>query len=82
MPDKIEGQPGTSYEPGTRKGKTYVPRCRRADDGAEFEVATTGDSKQAGRHVGHTSEPTIYRYRILRAPELAPAVRFRAAGRE
>ena len=40
-------------------------------------VATTGDYKQAGRYVGHASERTTYRYRILKAPELAPAVRFR-----
>jgi integrase len=41
-------------------------------------VAQTGDYKQAGRYVGHASEKTTYRYRILRAPELAPAVRFSA----
>jgi len=39
-------------------------------------VATTGDYKQAGRYVGHASERTTYRYRILGAPELAPSVRF------
>jgi len=39
-------------------------------------VAQTGDYKQAGRYVGHSSEKTTYRYRILRSPELAPAVRF------
>jgi hypothetical protein len=39
-------------------------------------VARTGDYKQAGRYVGHSSEKTTFRYRILRRPELAPDVRF------
>lgn len=39
-------------------------------------VARTGDYKQAGRYVGHASEKTTFRYRILRRPELAPDVRF------
>ena len=39
-------------------------------------VASTGDYKQAGRYVGHASERTTYRYRILKPAELAPAVRF------
>lgn len=39
-------------------------------------VARTGDYKQAGKYVGHSSEKTTFRYRILRRPELAPDVRF------
>lgn len=39
-------------------------------------VAETGDYKQAGRYVGHGSERTTFRYRILRRAELAPEVRF------
>lgn len=39
-------------------------------------VASTGDYKQAGRYVGHASERTTFRYRILQRPELAPAIRF------
>ncbi len=41
-------------------------------------VARTGDYKQAGKYVGHSSEKTTFRYRILRRPELAPDVRFGA----
>jgi integrase len=39
-------------------------------------VARTGDYKQAGKYVGHSSEKTTFRYRILRRPDLAPDVRF------
>jgi hypothetical protein len=41
-------------------------------------VAETGDYKQAGRYVGHGSERTTFRYRILRRAELAPTVRFQS----
>lgn len=39
-------------------------------------VAETGDYKQAGRYVGHSSEKTTFRYRILGKADLAPEVRF------
>jgi site-specific recombinase XerD len=39
-------------------------------------VASTGDYKQAGRYVGHASEKTTFRYRILGSADLAPEVRF------
>jgi len=56
-------------------GKKWRPHeSRRAIVSAI--VAATGDYKQAGRYVGHSSEKTTFRYRILKAPELAPAVRF------
>lgn len=56
-------------------GKKWRPHeSRRAIVSAI--VASTGDYKQAGRYVGHASERTTYRYRILRQADLAPAVRF------
>lgn len=56
-------------------GKKWRPHeSRRAIVSAI--VASTGDYKQAGRYVGHASERTTFRYRILRQAELAPAVRF------
>lgn len=56
-------------------GKKWRPHeSRRAI--VSHIVAMTGDYKQAGRYVGHASEKTTFRYRILRAPDLAPAVRF------
>lgn len=39
-------------------------------------VAETGDIKRAGKYVGHSSERTTFRYRILKRAELAPNVRF------
>lgn len=65
----------------TPHGKKWRPHeSRRAI--VSHIVAQTGDYKQAGRYVGHASERTTYRYRILRQPDLAPEVRFKATSKK